>query len=285
MVRKMQLSQYQNATRDFAVSFIREPVEALTPHVHDYYQLYYVTEGELRHHLDGGFRDLHPGDGFLLPPNVPHYIEKKTESAAFYAVSFQKSFLSGHLPMVDDFLLSLPQLKKLPSQMTLPEGDRALLQNVLSKMTEECACVQAGSWEILRQGLLLVLTLFARCFYETVLAEDPVLNNRQKVLHVIDFLNVHFTREITLEQVVAENGISKASFCKLFESLTGMTFSKYLHTRRIEKAKQLIYEGYKIAQVSDLCGYQDFSTFYRNFKKITGISPTDYRAEEMSHSR
>ncbi len=284
MVRKMQLSQYQNATRDFAVSFIREPVEALEPHIHDYYQLYFVTEGVLRHHLDGEYRDLHPGDGFLLPPNVPHYIEKQSEKSAFYAVSFRKSFLSGHLPMVDDFLLSLSQLKKLPSKLTLPENDVILLDNILSKMTAESAGVQAGSGEILHQGLLLVLTLFARCFYETVPAEDPVLSNRQKVLRVIDFVNVHFTREITLEQVVAENQISKASFCRLFESLTGMTFSKYLHTRRIEKAKQLIFQGHKIAQVSALCGYQDFSTFYRNFKKITGISPTDYRAEEMSHS-
>ena len=186
--------------------------------------------------------------------------------------------------MVDDFLLSLAQLKKPLSRMTLPVGDTAFLNQILLKMTAEAANIQAGSWEILHQGLLMVLTVFARCFYETVSAEDPVLSSRQKVLRVIDFVNVHFTREITLEQVVAENGISKATFCKLFENLTGMTFSKYLHTRRIEKAKQLIYEGHKIAQVSSLCGYQDFSTFYRNFKKITGISPTDYRAEEMSHS-
>lgn len=284
MVRKMQLSQYQNGTQDFTVSFIREPVEALVPHVHDYYQLYFVTEGVLLHHLSGECRELNPGDGFLLPPNVPHYIEKQSETCGFFALSFQKKFLSGHLPMVDDFLFSLSQLKKPPSQMTLPEGDVAMLSQLLFKMTAECANIQAGSWEILHQGLLLVLTLFARCFYETVSAEDPVLSSRQKVLRVIDFVNVHFTREITLEQVVAENGISKATFCKLFESLTGTTFSKYLHTRRIEKAKQLIFQGQKIAQVSELCGYQDFSTFYRNFKKITGISPTDYRAEEMSHS-
>lgn len=284
MVRKMQLSQYQNGTQDFTVSFIREPVEALVPHVHDYYQLYFVTEGVLRHHINGIYQDLHPGDGFLLPPNLPHYIEKKSETCGFYALSFQKKFLSGHLPMVDDFLLSLSQLKKPPSQMTLPENDVALLTQLLCKMTAECANVQAGSWEILHQSILLVLTLFARCFYETASSEEPGLSNRQKVMRVIDFVNIHFTREITLEQVVAENGISKATFCKLFESLTGTTFSKYLHTRRIEKAKQLIFQGQKIAQVSELCGYQDFSTFYRNFKKITGISPTDYRAEEMSHS-
>ena len=285
MVRKMQLSQYQNATRDFAASFIREPVEALEPHVHDYYQLYFVTEGVLRHHLNGEYRDLRPGDGFLLPPNLPHCIEKQSEACGFFALSFQRKFLSGHLPMVDDFLISLSQLEKPLSGMTFPEYDVALLTQLLMKMTAECANVQAGSWEILHQGLLLALTLFARRFYETVPGEDPLLSSRQKVLRVIDFVNVHFTREITLEQVVAENGISKATFCKLFENLTGMTFSKYLHTRRIEKAKQLIYEGHKIAQVSALCGYQDFSTFYRNFKKITGISPTDYRAEEMSHSR
>lgn len=285
MVRKMQLFQYQNAAQDFAVNFIREPVEALAPHIHDYYQLYFVTEGVLRHHLSGEFRELCPGDGFLLPPNVLHYIEKQSETCGFFALSFQKKFLSGHLPMVDDFLLSLSQLKKPLSQMTLPEGDVALLTQLLCKMTEEAANVQAGSREILHQGLLLVLTLFARRLYETAPAEDPGLSSRQKVLRVIDFVNVHFIREITLEQMAAETGISKATFCKLFESLTGMTFTKYLHTRRIEKAKQLIYEGHKIAQVSALCGYQDFSTFYRNFKKITGISPTDYRAEEMSHSR
>ena len=71
--------------------------------------------------------------------------------------------------------------------------------------------------------------------------------------------------------------MSKTCFCKIFKSITGRTFNQFLNTYRVQKAAQMIKNGEQITTVSMLCGYEYFSTFYRNFKEIIGISPSEYQ--------
>ena len=47
---------------------------------------------------------------------------------------------------------------------------------------------------------------------------------------------------------------------------------------------ELIKKGYKITAIYGLCGYNDFSTFYRNFKKIMGVSPDIYKKSQKNKS-
>ena len=73
------------------------------------------------------------------------------------------------------------------------------------------------------------------------------------------------------------SAMSKTCFCALFKSITGVSFNRFLNTCRIQKATKMIRDGEKITTVSMLCGYEQFSTFYRNFKEIMGLSPSQYQ--------
>jgi len=59
--------------------------------------------------------------------------------------------------------------------------------------------------------------------------------------------------------------------------VTGTTFKDYLNRYRVRKAEELIRAGEKNYVASVRVGYRDFSTFYRNFLKYTGLSPMEYR--------
>lgn len=54
-------------------------------------------------------------------------------------------------------------------------------------------------------------------------------------------------------------------------------FNNYLNICRVKKATEYIKDGYKITAIYGLCGYTDFSTFYRNFKKIMGVTPMEFK--------
>jgi two-component system response regulator YesN len=63
----------------------------------------------------------------------------------------------------------------------------------------------------------------------------------------------------------------------VFKEHTGVSFSRYLNEFRITKAKELLVTGkMKAKDVAEAVGYADGSYFYTTFKKITGISPSDY---------
>ncbi len=292
MYREFQLSYYQNATKDFHAAYFTHPIDALKPHTHDYYQLYFVEQGIIGHYLEKTSGKLNSGDVFIIPPNTNHNIEKLSEEIGFYSVSFTEKYFLSHgkgISFLTDFLYYLKQQTpdRICPAISMDEDQCVIVRQLLQQLCQEFQEKRPGFQEILYHNLATVLSLVARSYYQSVLNFEAVsyLTNQQKVMQAVEFVNLHYVEDISLESIVVGSQLSKANFCKLFSGLTGMTFNQYLHTRRIEKARELIYEGYKISQVGTLCGYKDFSTFFRNFKKITGISPTDYKATEMSHSK
>ena len=67
---------------------------------------------------------------------------------------------------------------------------------------------------------------------------------------------------------------------KIFAGLFGCDFSYYLNVIRIEKVKELLENSSKsIDSIAQLTGFNSKPSFYRNFKSITGFTPSDYRKQ------
>ena len=81
-----------------------------------------------------------------------------------------------------------------------------------------------------------------------------------------------------MAKITNEFGISRTAFNQLFPMVAGTTFKQYLTALRIEQAKRLTaVPSLSFAEIAQMVGYNDFSTFYRNFRKVTGLSPAQYR--------
>jgi len=108
---------------------------------------------------------------------------------------------------------------------------------------------------------------------------DRLEGGNRFVMHCVQYVESNFSEPISLEEICRRSAMSRTDFCARFRALTGQTFNGYLNACRIKKAAEWLREGRSVSVVSDLCGYRTFSTFYRNFKKIMGVSPREYRAE------
>ena len=92
------------------------------------------------------------------------------------------------------------------------------------------------------------------------------------------FIDSNFHRDITLEDVAKEVNLSTYYFSKLFKSEIGENFIDYLTHVRLDRAKELLEN--KNLSIKEICftiGYADPNYFSRNFKKIVGVTPTEYR--------
>jgi AraC-like DNA-binding protein len=87
--------------------------------------------------------------------------------------------------------------------------------------------------------------------------------------------------KITLEQTAKRFFISKYYLCHLFRKHTGVTVLSYLNSKRIALAQHLIASGEPPTEVAYRVGFQDYSTFYRAYKKATGRAPTDIAARPV----
>jgi two-component system response regulator YesN len=94
------------------------------------------------------------------------------------------------------------------------------------------------------------------------------------------YLAQHFTNpSLMLQDVAKEVGMSNSRFSTVFSQQTGQTFTEYLISLRLKKAKELLRTtGMKNAQVAQDAGYSDSHYFSYIFKKNTGMTPSEYRA-------
>ncbi len=97
------------------------------------------------------------------------------------------------------------------------------------------------------------------------------------IKEAIEYMQEHYQEEISLDDLSQFIGISPQHLSKLFKEETGINYVEWLTNLRIDMAKQLLTEGNQtVKEICYLVGYHDPNYFSRIFKKIVGISPTDY---------
>ncbi len=284
-IKKFFLSYYKNATTDFYIGKLNEPIDGKHLHSHEYYQLCYVLKGSLGHHIDDKKASLLYGDVFILPPNVPHYIEKENDATLFYTISFMPNFFTNSLSqplLFTDFLKTVNNLSRenIPLKISLTASDRIFVEIIFDRILAEFNNKNVGAEEVIHECLAMLLTILSRNYYDKHLGEFSIFyeSNEQSVMHCIKYLSSNFEQDISLDKICKLATMSKSHFCKLFTQITKVTFNDFLNAKRIEKATELLLtSNLKVQSVASLVGYKDFSTFSRNFKKRIGASPEKYR--------
>lgn len=127
------------------------------------------------------------------------------------------------------------------------------------------------------QDLFLCLDRFQRHLLERTIQRRE--NESQRPIRVAkQYIQRHYSENITLEDVCAATGFSVSYFSALFKKETGEGFAKYLTRVRMERAKELLQEtNLPVSEICTQVGYGDLKHFNQTFKKVTSLSPGQYR--------
>jgi AraC-like DNA-binding protein len=97
----------------------------------------------------------------------------------------------------------------------------------------------------------------------------------------VDYIAKNYHNSLQLNAVAKVAGYHKNHFCMKFKCLTGKTVNEYINCVRIEESKKRLKNSWmKIVDIAFTVGFSDVSTFNRNFKKIVGVTPKEYRKNE-----
>ena len=110
--------------------------------------------------------------------------------------------------------------------------------------------------------------------------EDPHTTLRlSQVRENIDrYIREHYSMELSMQDVAKAMNYSEAYFCKLFKQCFKVNFSAYLNEYRIGRAKEMLQSTrLSVREVSLACGYSDANYFARVFKRVTGVTPSEFR--------
>lgn len=241
------------------------------PHYHDCYQVLYVEAGKMLHQEVV----LQPGDCFIVPPGYVHHTKAAGTVLSYFSLTFrQELFSPGFVTspayeFLDDLRLARQEARL---RIRLPKEEAAKMRQLLHLLTEEYAEAHAPDSTMAGHLVAAILRILARCDKP---ADEPIAD---PIAACIRYMDANYMLPLTPESLAKQFAISRSSLMEQFPKQTGVPVKRYLHHRRICQAKKLLSTGaVSVREVAKLVGYEDFSTFYRNFKKLTGQSPSQHK--------
>lgn len=110
------------------------------------------------------------------------------------------------------------------------------------------------------------------------LVENNVHKKNDYIAMAYKYIEDNIDKPLTLETLASELHISKNYFSNLFKKVTGITFSRYVNYRRIERAKLYLQSSnHSLNDIAQRCGYNSQSHFSTTFLQFENISPGAYR--------
>lgn len=229
------------------------------------------------HIVIGGTRyPMRRGMLFYIPPGVEQTIEPHDQGPEHYmTVHFSASCVrlnsDGRWELQEEIrALKQPSVQKL--------NDYAPLEELFEKMLDTWNNKGPG-YEFITKSYLRQLLIW---LFQNKKRQNKNYAISLKVDHLIKYMRQNINREVTLEELSGITGLSRFYLSKAFKEITGYPVIGYFNKMKIDKAKELLVEGNKkVKEVAYELGYANEFYFSRTFKRIEGISPSEFYTKNV----
>jgi len=252
-------------------------------HWHSYGEILLVGPGKTNIYSVGkNTYELIPDDLVLVWPMEMHSIVDADRKESL-VIQFSNAFINSLFDLRR--IMHIYRNLHIVCKTTHPEL-AAKLKAIALRMKEIFYSEQPGRETrccMLLMEFMLTLLEYRKELAPELEEEDPygyADDVMRRMLSVTDYIKNNLTADDLSQGAMAEMaGISRDYFSRIFKNITGMNYSKWLNTIRLEKASELLAEkGRTLTEVAMLSGFQSIPSFNRVFREEKGMPPGEYRA-------
>ncbi|HWI93057.1 MAG TPA: AraC family transcriptional regulator [Flavisolibacter sp.] len=259
-------------------------------HYHPEVELIHIKKGEGTQFIGDSIKRFKSGDVILVGPNLPHYwrfddiyYEENTKAIADVRVAhFNENFWGPQF-------LELPENINLKTVLEKAKRGLQVIGKTKQKVSELLELLQEVEGPSRIIFLIEALNAIANSKQLVQLSSmgfkpDLIDAEKDRINAIYEYSIKNFKRKIQLEEIAEVANISPNSFCRYFKSRTRKTYSQFLIELRVGYACKLLIENNQC--IKRLCyesGFNNFTSFHKYFKMITGKSPLVYQKEFVSN--
>lgn len=258
---------------------------------HDFWEFVCVDKGEVLIGAGDKTHVLKRGEIVFHEPNEFHWVRANGSIApnliviSFSCQSPLMDFFRGKILHVDDAARGL--LAKLITEANLFLEGRLddPYQTILVAKQE----APAASGQLIQIYLEELLIYLYRKYKEFSVKQPPesYVGKPDKTMkentdtetfnRIVEYLNLHLSSRLTIEKICRDNLIGRSQLQKIFQKKSGLGIIEYFSHMKIDAAKQMMRTGkMNFTQISEHLGYTSIHYFSRQFKKMTGMTPSEY---------
>lgn len=284
------LERFGASERHYYVYRIKSTALDHQSHYHNYYQVCFVARGEIIHHQGKEAVTLRAGDAFIVPPGFIHALHFEGVNTELYSLAFDDSLFEAGFSQTNAYRF-LEQLrarsetapkKSVRLRVVLDENQRKLVRHLMDCLISQQQADYPRGLSAAPSIVESILYLLAQSDYGqpanvTTFTEKGGYSTVLR--QCIAYIDGHYKERLRVDDITRRFGISRSAFCAVFPQLAGLPLRKYIAHKRIMEAQMLIrsHPEWPLARVAAESGYEDLTTFYRNFLQITGTAPSGYR--------
>lgn len=236
-------------------------------HYHNYFEIELFIDGEGYQFINGERYEIKKGLFYILAPSDLHQLFF-TKETRIITIGFDYHIIPNN---IDKSFMDTSKIHYLNND----EFNNLL--NVFYFISNEFNSQQQYSNIIIDNLLLSILYVLFR--KSKITSQRP--KKQSPISESLNYINSHFNENPTLEQVADMAHLNPIYFSALFKKSLKQTFSNYLMKLKIDNAKKLLLStNLSIIEIAFASGFDSLSSFYRNFKQVTNLSPNDFRQQQ-----
>lgn len=251
-------------------------------------RIYLVDKGEARLHLPDGVQQLSPRNLYIIPPFTLHSYECDNYYSLFYIHMYENQSLAHRI--LEDYIF--------PREIAATAFDRALVERLLEinperelkfydpKQYDNSSSLISNISKYAKLPLHIsietkgILFQLLSRFLEKAAPKNEISDNR--IEYILAYIRKNIHRALKLEDLAQRCNLSKDHFIRLFHKEVNLTPTSYINQKKIEQAQLMLHTtDAMIKDISFELSFNDVSYFNRLFKKISGLSPSEYRATDL----
>ncbi len=247
-------------------------------HYHPEVELVYIEKGFGNRYVGNHISKFEDGDLILLGPNIPHFgyefgLQGINEEIV---VQFKKNLIKSTLEF-------MPELEQIGQLIQKAKSGISFYGETKQHIGNELVLMEKKSPFDRLMSMFKVLQFLAQSEEYEVLNADGVTliiqnQNDDRINKVFQYVKENYESEITLAQISQIALMTVPAFCRYFKKYTKKTFVQFVNDFRIRQAIRLIAIGDKsISEIANEVGFNNFSHFNKQFKRVTGESPSKYK--------
>ena len=250
-------------------------------HYHDFHKVVYMVSGDVTYNIEGKNYQLKANDFVLVNKGevhrpVVHSTEPYERIILYISPELLQKYSNESYHLEDCFVRSKKEQLHVLHTNTSKGNLLVSLCHALANTLTDTEYASELHQKVLFLEFLVQLNRTLQK-NSTDISDTSVGN--EKILAVLTYINSHLTEEISIDSLAEQFFTSRYYLMHSFKQETGYTIGQYLTTKRLLYAQELIKNDMPVTEACLTCGFQNYSTFSRAYKKNFGVSPTEQKQQ------
>jgi AraC-like DNA-binding protein len=267
----------------FYIGIFQDNLDKSSWHYHNNYEISFITEGSGKRIVADSIEEFQPGDMVFIGRNLPHvWIADKAPRNPSNR-SLEMVFLQFTMDMLAPQLLALPEFSNVKRAIDFSERGLQIIGPTLNEASE--IMLQLPYMKSFERILHFykMMDIIGRSETNIQLASKEYLRgrfstNNKRIAAIHEYLMKNYREEVNLKRLAGLVNMAEGSLCRFFRMNMNMTVFEYLNKLKIEFAFKLLMDpDLSITEISIDSGFNNLSHFNKQFRKIAGMTPSEYR--------